>query len=72
MEPDLFATYQEVLEEVRRLSFQLDTQSLNKTQDNLHHLIKEMESISHLMTYFENQSKKLDEKIKSGRELLTD
>lgn len=72
MEPDLLATYQEVLEEVRRLSFQLDTQNLNKTQDNLHHLIKEMEGLSHLRTYFENQSQKLDEKIKSGQELLAD
>lgn len=72
MEPDLFAAYQEVLEEVRGLSFQLDTQNLNRAQEKLHHLIKEMEVISHLKTCFENQSQKLDEKIKSGRELLVD
>jgi hypothetical protein len=72
MEPDLFLAYQEVLEEVRRLSFQLDTQSLNKAQESLHHLIKEMEVISHLMTCFESQSQKLDEKIKSGQELLAE
>lgn len=72
MESDLFEAYQEILEEVRHLSFQLDAQSMNKAQESLQHLIKEMEIMSHLMTCFENRSQDLDEKIKSGKELLAD